>query len=456
MSNRRTSSQASQARIAAFEIGSMVRSRQAFTQEVIAAYFSKVQIDPIEKAYATRLALGVTTCQGTLDEILDRHLKNPGNLQPEVRDALRISTYETIFLGKDPYAAVHQGVELLKGISPKAAGLANAILRKVVLDKDTFPFGDPLTDIDALARLYAFPTWLAKLLVKDRGFNEARMFMAASNEPAPLFVAENRVMVLPTEVASLFDEKGIAFSEVAVAGELIEGCYRMIDRQACLSSTLRELLEQGKVLVCDAASQIVVKKIMPSRLPQTFLEIGSGRGNKTILLQSEAMSRFGEQMLLTSLDKHGFKTNLLQDRLKAYGVSYAGLYTHDARDMGSLFKARSFDNVFIDAPCSGLGTLRRHPEIRWRITSELIGATAQLALSLLKGAAPFVKLGGELAYSTCTVIKKENELVIEKFLASEEGRDFTVDPIDGQQYFRTELTVGSPDAHFASRLVRRD
>ncbi len=455
MSDRPPQSRASAARKAAAELGGIVRARRAFAQDVIASHIDAAKLPPAEKAFATRLILGVTSSQGTLDEILDRHIKNPEQIQPEIRDALRVSTYEIIFLGKDPHAAVHQGVELVKGVNRKASGLANAVLRKVVADRETFPFGDPSTDRGALSRLYAFPQWLTELLVRDKGFSAARLLMAASNEPAPLFIAVNHLKAAPADIASVLRTHAIEFSAVVVAGVAVEGCFRMADRQACLAKPVRSLIAQGKILICDAASQAVVEAIMPPRFPERFLEVGSGRGNKTILLQSEAMARYGKQMSLTSLDRHDFKMKILSDRLRAYGVSYKELRTHDARRMGDIFEPSSFDAVFIDAPCSGLGTLRRHPEIRWRITPQVIEATAELGLSLLANAARLVEVGGYLSYATCTVLSRENEGVIERFLSSTEGRGFALDPLGERGYFSTELTVGSPDAHFASRLVRR-
>ncbi|MEG0476265.1 MAG: transcription antitermination factor NusB, partial [Raoultibacter sp.] len=162
-------SKASAARIFAVRVGRAVRMRNAFTHDIITAQLEKTKLTPEDKAFATKLALGVTSSVGTLDEIIDRCLRSPKDISPEVRDALRISTYEIIFLGKSLHAAVDQGVELVRFVAPEAAGLANAVLRKVSRAKEEFPFGDVATSTGALARQQAFPLWMAQLLVEDLG-----------------------------------------------------------------------------------------------------------------------------------------------------------------------------------------------------------------------------------------------------------------------------------------------
>ena len=114
-----------------------------------------------DRAFATRLVLGVVSARGTLDEIIDRSLRSPDDVQDDVRDALRIGVYEMYFLDKSPHAAVDQCVELVRTFAPKACGLANAVLRKASSLKGEFPFGNPQADLEAFARQYAFPVWLS-------------------------------------------------------------------------------------------------------------------------------------------------------------------------------------------------------------------------------------------------------------------------------------------------------
>ena len=448
-------SKASPARTAALEVGAAVRMRRAFAQDVIAKTIDRSSLSPEDRAFATKLALGVVSSEGTLDEVIDRCLKAPSDIKSDVRDALRVSTYEILFLEKSPHAAVDQGVELVRSVAPKAAGLANAVLRKIVAAKADFPFGDPGTDIAALARLNAFPLWLAERLVADLGEDAARLFMAASNEPAPVFVAVNSLKATDDEVVEVFGAVGAPLSPVSFGEDAVPGCYRLAAPKALAAKAIERLFTEGKILVSDAASQAVAYGLFAGgACPATLLEIGAGRATKTILIQSDANRLGGRQIALSTLDNHEFKTKLLEERAKRYGVNVARAYTGDATDLGAVVGDAGFDTVFIDAPCSGLGTLRRHPEIRWRITPSDIDALSQTGFGLLTSAAAHVNPGGSLVFSTCTVLREENEAVVRRFLESEQGAAYDLGSMLGRRVFSTRLAPRSSDAHFAVRLVR--
>lgn len=447
-------SKVSPARLAALDVGRAVRERDAFAQEVIGTRIDQSNLSPEDRAFATKLVLGVVSSLGTLDEIIDRALNKPTEAQPDVRDALRISTYELFFLEKSPHAAVDQGVELVRSFAGSAAGFTNAVLRKIVALRDTFPFGDPKRDIEALARLYAFPTWLARKLVIDLGPQEALEFMRASNEPAPLFIAVNATKADEPAIVDAFKHAGGKVEPVSIDQVRVAGCLRVLEGRALLEPEVKQLFSQGKILVSDAASQLVAASVLPTNSPARFLEIGAGRATKTILLQSCAWREQGAQMKLTTLDNHEFKTKLLLERAARYGTEVVEAVTGDALELDTLMPDRVFDEIFIDAPCSGLGTLRRHPEIRWRIAPNDIVEFARVQLGMLQAAASHVAPGGTLAYATCTVTHEENNGVVKAFLESEAGSAFALVAVGGRSCVSTRLFTGSPDAHFAVRFVR--
>lgn len=216
---------ASPARQAALRVTSIVRERDAFAQELIHKYIDSSRMSREDRAFATRLTLGVVSSYGTLDDVINRCLDRVSDINDDVRDALRISTYEIIFLKKEPHAAVSQGVELVKTIAPKASGLANAVLRRIADKAHKFPFGDPRTDIEAFARLHAFPEWLAKRALLDLGPEATRDYLAGSNEPAPLFVAINAAKADESEVVETIVAAHGDPVAVSVNGEDIPGCY---------------------------------------------------------------------------------------------------------------------------------------------------------------------------------------------------------------------------------------
>ena len=428
-------SKASPARLAALDVVRAVRERDAFAQDVIGTRIDRSDLSSEDRAFATKLALGVVSATGTLDEIIDRALNAPSDVKPDVRDALRVSTYEIIFLGKTPHAAVDQGVELVRSFAMSASGLANAVLRKIVLMRQAFPFGDPMRDPEALARLHAFPLWLARKLIVDLGPQEALDFMRASNEQAPLFIAVNAAKTSDEALVKAFDKLDEGLDPVSVDGVSVAGCYRVLDTRALLLPEVKRMFSQGTK-------------------PASLLEVGAGRATKTILLQSDATRAYGSQLVLSTLDNHAFKTRLLLERAERYGAEVAEAFTGDALELDAVVGDRAFDEVFIDAPCSGLGTLRRHPEIRWRIKPADIVEFARVQLGMLQAAAPHVAPGGALAYATCTVTREENNGVVKAFLESEAGAGFKLAPVNGRSCVATRLAPGSPDAHFAVRFER--
>ena len=433
----------SPARRAAVLIGRVVRERNAYTSEVAHTLLNKTSLNAADRAFAMKLALGVTSTLGTLDEVINRSLRNPDDITAEVRDAMRVSTYEIIFLGKQNHAAVDQGVELVRSVAPKAAGLANAVLRKITQSGESFPYGNPAINNQALARQHAFPLWLAKRLMGDLGRDEAIEFMKASNTDAPIFIAENLCAEKQVDFDTLCAEEACEVT----AG--VEGCYALKDSSALKKDILADGLRSGACVVSDEAAQRVAQFVLPETCPKSFLEIGCGRGTKTILLQSNALRKYGIQMPMTSIDDHQFKVDMVKKRTSACGVRLDEALVVDATKMKGAFEGRSFDAVFIDAPCSGVGTLRRHPEIRWKLTQKDVAMLAELGLNMLHEAAQYVAVGGELTFATCTVLKEENDQTVSRFLRSKVGEAFKV-----VETMATSLTENGPDAHFAVKFVR--
>ena len=446
---------ASPARQAALRVTSIVRERDAFAQELIHKYIDSSRMSREDRAFATRLTLGVVSSYGTLDDVINRCLDRVSDINDDVRDALRISTYEIVFLKKEPHAAVSQGVELVKTIAPKASGLANAVLRRIADKAHKFPFGDPRTDIEAFARLYAFPEWLAKRALLDLGPEATRDYLAGSNEPAPLFVAINAAKADEAEVVETIVAAHGDPVAVSVNGEDIPGCYCLSEGRVLFDGRVRHMIQTGQLLVSDASSQQIARLVLTEEKPASLLEVGAGRGTKTVLIQSDAQRRYGSQIdEYVTVDNLEFKTNITAERAEEYGIHVSESITGDATVLDDVVGERAFDVVFIDAPCSGLGTLRRHPEIRWRLNPEKIDEFAKTGLALLKSASTHVTPGGSIVFSTCTITRAENIDVVKAFLASDEGASFALAPIGGAPCFNPALKPGSPDAHFAVRLVK--
>jgi 16S rRNA (cytosine967-C5)-methyltransferase len=449
---------ASPARRVAREVVTKVRERSAYAHELMDSALRAAKLSPADAALATRLAYGTLQAEGTLIGAVERYLGGK-RVEPRIADALRVSAYEILFMRSEKRAAVHQGVELVREVRKQAAGLANAVLRRLAEDAPSFPWGDPSTDVRALARLHAHPEWLATMWIDELGRESAERIMEADNTPAPLYLATTAFAGTEDAAREALRADGALPHAGALPGSVEVG-----DAGAAVRG---QALQRGLVVAVDACAQLVVRLVDP-KPGSVVVEVGAGRGTKTLLLQSMAVSAGGPAVLY-AVDSHEFKAQLLAERLSRYGVPGVRILVGDATDFSAIDgapEAGTADAVLVDAPCSGLGTLRRHPEKRWRVEPADIDSLAELGSRLLAEAARLVRRGGFVVYSTCTVAEKENAAVIRAFLDSEAGSGFLVDSVGGQVpeawqrfvtdegFFSSLPSIDGPDGHFAARLVR--
>lgn len=462
LSIRPQRSHASRARTLALECLLKIQERDAFADPLIDAIIDRGKLSAEDKAFATLLVRGVVSTRGSLDLVLDRCMRSPRDVKDDVRCALRISAYEMLYLHKDAYASVSQGVELTREIAPRAAALANAVLRKVASLVDAFPFGDPQKDIHAYALLHGFPVWLVEQLIQDLGAPDAHAFLVASNEPAPIYLAVNSALASDDEICTVFKEARFSLEPAASGGITPPGCYELRERKALSDGRIARLLRTGKIVVSDASAQAIAflvakmtSSICADGKDPNFLELCAGRGTKTVLLQSDLLRiQSSQSSRFTTVDNVPFKQKLLLKRAQECGIEVSEALCGDATHLDRVIKDRMFDCIFIDAPCSGLGTLRRHPEIRWRIKPQDIDTFAHVDKRILESAAHHVRPGGLLAYATCTITPSEDGNAISSFLSSELGSSFKLASVHGKACFQNMLVPRGPDAHFLAVMQR--
>lgn len=443
----------SAARRTALHVLQRVRRDEAFAGAVLAGNLASGTLGAEDTALATRLVYGVLGAEGVLDEAIDRHLTRQA--EPRVRDVLRLAAFELLFSRAPAYAVVDQAVELTRGIRPQAAGLANAIVRRVAEDAATFPWGDPATDLDALARQSAHPRWIVDLALSALGEQAAREMLACGLEPAPSYVRLH-----PFE-----RDRQAALARLAGAAPVSSppdpDCYMLGHPARAFSAHA----DSGGWFPMDAAAQLAPAAVAP-RPGAAILDVGAGRGNKTVCLQSLAL-RAGGPAKITALDVHEGKARVLRERLDRAGVPDVTVSVGDARDLEASFGANAFDAILVDAPCSGLGTLRRYPEKRWRLDPGAPARLSTLQFELLVSAARVLRPGGALVYSTCSIAADENSSIVGGFLASTSSEQYHVQPLgdvipaewgtfrDGSGCFQSWPTSGGPDGHFVA-VLRRD
>ncbi len=449
---------ASSARVLALEVITRVREREAYAHETLDSALARGGLNPREAAQATRMAYGTIACRGTLEEVIARYVSDPNGLEPKVADALVLSAYELLFMSTPARAAVSEGVELARAARPRTAGLANAVLRKVAAAAAEFPWGDPSSDVAALARLHGHPEWIAQMWVDELGIEAATCMLQADDEPAPLYLAH-----LPFQNAWEVVLDDLTRDDVDPQPCPVAGCILAGSSSAAVRSMS---LRSQHAIVADAAAQFAVAAIRASS-GQTVIELGAGRGTKSLLLAAAARISGGRARIV-AVDSHAFKLEALSKTIAALSVDEIETVVADATkaDAPGLPALGSADAVLVDAPCSGLGTLRRHPDRRWRARPDEIPALAALGAQLLRAAALLVKPGGFVVYSTCTVVTAENAAVVDDFLSSTAGAGFVVDSliaevpeqwgrfVSPQGYFQSLQEHGGPDGHFVARLRR--
>ncbi len=430
------SARLSPARRAALKLFSECRRREARARDLMRESDKMAGLDPRDKALATRLVLGTIAARGELDRVLASHIRARSAVEPRVRDALRIAAFEILYMDTPDRVAVSQGVELVRFASDRAAGLANAVLRKVsqddakTLEAARANLATGSFAVNDLRLVGAMPEWLAARALEDLGAEGAADYARGALEPSCASVAVNLAKHTADEAEALLAKAGCE----PVAGPL-PGSF-ILGNSAALNAT--KLVARCDVLPCDLAAQEVVATLGVTPDDQV-LEIGQGRGTKSILIAAAGAR-------LTSVEVDAKKSRVADARMRIAGVSdRVTCVCDDGRKLSHV--DGSYDLVFVDAPCSGTGTLSRHPEIAWSLKESAPEELSALQLSILAAASARVKPGGRFAYSTCSVLKQENEQVIDTFLATKEGAGFRL-----SQTLRT-ATPGA-DRHFLAVLER--
>lgn len=451
---------ATAARALAHEVLVATRERRAYVAPVIDAHLARADLPETDRSFVTKLARGVVETAGVLDEALDARLDRPGRVEPRVRDALRMGAYELLFLSTEPRAAVHQYVDLVRSLRPQAAGMANAVLRRVAEAAPTFPWGDVASDVPALARATGHPLWLAEQMLHDLGADAGRAALEAALTPAPLFVRVNPFMGNLEDALDVLEGDG-AEAEPAWPDE---SARQLLEPRAAIRG---RAVAEGFVIVTDAAAQVAPLAV-EAQPGSRVLDACAGRGTKTITLQASAAAK-GAPARVLALDISESKTAALTRRMEHLGVPSIEALAGDLLDPGlhKQLEPSSFDAVLLDAPCSGTGTMRRHPEIRWALNQKDVTRLAELQQSMLRRAAALVRPGGTLVYSTCSVLLAETAAVIRDFLDGVHGADFENNSIEAllprhvsrfqtpEGWFRSWPEPGGADGHFVARMVRR-
>ncbi len=440
-------------RLAAVEILYRVDQESGYADVLLGARLP--DFAPADRRLITRLVLGTLAWQGRLDYEL-AHLtgRRLAGIQPEALAIMRMGLFQLRFLDRiPPHAVVDTAVSIAKRIpkAREASGFVNAVLRRATTKRETAPM--PVRERNEksfLAVAYSHPRWMVERFVDWFGVADAARLMTANNDAAPNVIRLNLARGSRDELVEKLRADGFEIGAPGRAPEtmVLSGAPHFESRA----------YRDGLFHAQSEASQMVARMLAP-RVGATVVDCASAPGGKATHL-AEMVGERG-RVIAVDLNFNGLRNaRELARRLRHRNVEFV------CADLTAVppLASSSVEYVLLDAPCTGLGTLREHPEIKWRLKPADSARMAAIQSRMLANAATLVRPGGAIVYSVCSIAPEEGEGVVDSFLARHPefaidsglvGRDEFRGVIDGRGFMKTRPDLGGLDGFFAARLIRR-
>lgn len=437
------------ARKTAVKVLGEVFNKNAYSNIVLGRELNKSDLNDKDKGLVTEIVYGTIKYKYTIDTILNYFIKsNLEKLEIDVLNILRISIYQMLYLDKIPeFAVVNEAVELTKIKSPKAAKLVNGVLRNYLRNKD-IDYHNKNSKLEELSFKYSFPKWMVKLFLESYGIEEVQKILSGLNMVPAVTVRINALRTDYEEAWKKLADNGYDIEEGKVCPEAIQIIKgRNIEDNP--------LFKDGLITVQDESAMMVAPS-MDLEENMIVLDLCSAPGGKTCHA-AEIMNNTGK---ILAFDIHENKLPLIKDNAERLGIKNISCAVLDAAKYSSKYKDGA-DRVLIDVPCSGMGIIRKKPEIKWTKDKEDIRGLVKIQRDIMLNAAKYVKEGGKLIYSTCTLNKEENEENIRWFL--KKCPDFKVEPLyfgnlDNLIYHKEGVVTILPDKNmdgfFIAKMIK--
>ncbi|MFU2416952.1 16S rRNA (cytosine(967)-C(5))-methyltransferase RsmB [Peptacetobacter sp. AB800] len=437
------------AREAAFKILCDIEIEKNYSNMAINKIFKNEKINDKDKGLATELVYGVIENRKYLDFIINKLSKiKVKKMSSFVKIILRMGTYQILFLDSiEDYAAVNETVKLASKYDGKSKGFVNAILRNEIRQKRTIKYIDIEDPIRRLAVKYSYQQWIVEDWVKSFGIEFAEELLEALNERPDLYVRTNTLKTDRDSLLKEFEKEGIKAHKALLPEEAI-----MVENFKGIENS--RLYKEGLFTVQDISSMLVAKVVAPKE-GDMVLDVCSAPGGKSTHM-AELMKNTGK---IVSRDVFEHKIKVIKAAAKRLGIKNIEAEEFDAANLDEN-SIEKFDCVLTDVPCSGLGIIRRKPEIKYKAKEELVDLP-KIQSKILENASKYVKINGTLVYSTCTVQDCENIEVVEKFL--KENPNYELVPIEGinvdpdeqeKGYIKIYPNVHGMDGFFIAKMKR--
>ncbi|TKJ94165.1 16S rRNA (cytosine(967)-C(5))-methyltransferase RsmB [Paenibacillus sp. CFBP13512] len=405
------------AREVALEVLTAVEEEGSYSNLVLNQMLNRIRLERADIGLATELVYGTISRLNTIDYFLGQFVaKGLNKLQPWVRNLLRFSFYQIYYLDRIPaHAAVNEAVNIAKrrghqGIS----GMVNGVLRNVIRRREELVIPQDLPAAQRISLQHSFPEWMVARWIKQYDEATAEQICISNNEAPSVSIRVNTHRTSRTAMLELLQSEGyeVEISPLSPDGILVHGGGNM---------ALTSWYQEGLISVQDESSMLVAEAVQV-QAGMNVLDCCAAPGGKSVHL-AEKMNNNGH---IVANDIHEHKRQLVDDQAERLQLSIIETTVGDALTLAERYPAGSFDRILLDAPCSGLGVIRRKPDLKWNKSMADIKEIVQLQQQLLQNMSTLLKPDGILVYSTCTIERSENEAIVESFL--HQNKQFEVVP----------------------------
>ena len=410
-----------------------IEADNAYSNIVLANSLKEAELSAADKGLVSALVYGVLDRKITLDFVLSRYMKAPlKKTPPFTLNVLRSALYQSMYMDKIPHsAAVNEAVKLIKGSKQaRNSGFVNAVLREIIRNQDNLSFTDSKEDLSVK---YSCPLWIVESVLEDDGRDTTKLLLEESLKAAPYVIRTNTLKISTEDLKKELLKEEVSLNASALKDSLI------IEKGIDIKNS--EAFKKGLFYVQDLASQTAISSLDTIKNVRV-LDMCSAPGGKSFTMSCH-MENTGE---IVACDLYSARVNLIKDSALRLGMKNIKTCTLDAMSFNE--KLGKFDLIICDVPCSGLGVIRRKPEIKYKEITDFY-ELEETQYKILCNAVNYLKPNGRILYSTCTLRKAENENMVVRFLAEhksfEKLQEKTLMPhIDGTDgFYFCELKINS-------------
>lgn len=426
--------------------------KKSYSNIKINEYFIQYDLSPLDRSFATEILYGTIRWKMKIDYVIQRNILIRIDEVPIwALICIRTAIYQMFFMDKVPeFAAVNEAVNLVKIDNEKDAPFVNGVLRSILRNRVEFDDISVKNKAKRLAIQYSHPEWFVKKFSKAYGEEFVTELMKVNNTPPLLAIRVNTLKINREELMDILEGQGFECIPGNIEESIILKGYSMIEKS--------KEFQKGYFIFQDESSMLVAKVLDPHS-GEVVIDLCAAPGGKTTHI-AQLMGNNGEVLAFDIFDH---KLELINENAMKLGIDIIKTSISNATELNEKLLGYG-DRVLVDAPCSGLGLIRKKPEIRWNINENDILTLHKLQLEIMNKASKYLKIGGVLVYSTCTISQEENEEVIREFL--NENPNFKLDNLNellpqhykndqaSRDFLKLFPNVNNCDGFFISRMRR--